>query len=257
MGQELGGEKVRLEGKVVIITGGASGLGKAAVEKFAREGAIVYACDMDVEGLDNLKKEFSELPGKVIPKRLNVTDRPAITELVGEIKSEFGRIDGLINNAGVTRDALIQRMSEEDWDLVINVNLKGVFNMTQAVAPVMIDQGYGSIVNTSSIVGVYGNIGQSNYSASKGGVIAMTKTWAKELTRKGAKIRVNAVAPGFIKTPMTEKMPEKILVALEEKIPLKRIGLPEEIANVYFFLISDESSYLTGQVIGVDGGLVI
>ncbi|MCB1222487.1 MAG: beta-ketoacyl-ACP reductase [Mesotoga sp.] len=257
MGQELGGEKVRLEGKVVIITGGASGLGKAAVEKFAREGAIVYACDMDVEGLDNLKKEFSELPGKVIPKRLNVTDRPAITELVGEIKSEFGRIDGLINNAGVTRDALIQRMSEEDWDLVINVNLKGVFNMTQAVAPVMIDQGYGSIVNTSSIVGVYGNIGQSNYSASKGGVIAMTKTWAKELTRKGAKIRVNAVAPGFIKTPMTEKMPEKILVALEEKIPLKRIGLPEEIANVYFFLISDESRYLTGQVIGVDGGLVI
>ncbi|CCU83739.1 3-oxoacyl-(acyl-carrier-protein) reductase FabG [Mesotoga infera] len=257
MGQELGGEKVRLEGKVVIITGGASGLGKAAVEKFAREGAIVYACDMDVEGLDNLKKEFSELPGKVIPKRLNVTDRPAITELVGEIKSEFGRIDGLINNAGVTRDALIQRMSEEDWDLVINVNLKGVFNMTQAVAPVMIDQGYGSIVNTSSIVGVYGNIGQSNYSASKGGVIAMTKTWAKELTRKGAKIRVNAVAPGFIKTPMTEKMPEKILVALEEKIPLKRMGLPEEIANVYFFLISDESSYLTGQVIGVDGGLVI
>lgn len=257
MGQELGGEKVRLEGKVVIITGGASGLGKAAVEKFAREGAIVYACDMDVEGLDNLKKEFSELPGKVIPKRLNVTDRPAITELIGEIKSEFGRIDGLINNAGVTRDALIQRMSEEDWDLVINVNLKGVFNMTQAVAPVMIDQGYGSIVNTSSIVGVYGNIGQSNYSASKGGVIAMTKTWAKELTRKGAKIRVNAVAPGFIKTPMTEKMPEKILVALEEKIPLKRMGLPEEIANVYFFLISDESSYLTGQVIGVDGGLVI
>nr|WP_236609249.1 MULTISPECIES: beta-ketoacyl-ACP reductase [Mesotoga] len=246
-----------MEGKVVIITGGASGLGKAAVEKFAREGAIVYACDMDVEGLDNLKKEFSELPGKVIPKRLNVTDRPAITELIGEIKSEFGRIDGLINNAGVTRDALIQRMSEEDWDLVINVNLKGVFNMTQAVAPVMIDQGYGSIVNTSSIVGVYGNIGQSNYSASKGGVIAMTKTWAKELTRKGAKIRVNAVAPGFIKTPMTEKMPEKILVALEEKIPLKRIGLPEEIANVYFFLISDESSYLTGQVIGVDGGLVI
>jgi len=257
MGQELGGEKVRMEGKVVIITGGASGLGKAAVEKFAREGAIVYACDMDVEGLDNLKKEFSELPGKVIPKRLNVTDRPAITELVGEIKSEFGRIDGLINNAGVTRDALIQRMSEEDWDLVINVNLKGVFNMTQAVAPVMINQGYGSIVNTSSIVGVYGNIGQSNYSASKGGVIAMTKTWAKELTRKGAKIRVNAVAPGFIKTPMTEKMPEKILVALEEKIPLKRMGLPEEIANVYFFLISDESSYLTGQVIGVDGGLVI
>ncbi|MBN2253413.1 MAG: 3-oxoacyl-[acyl-carrier-protein] reductase [Kosmotogaceae bacterium] len=248
---------MRMEGKVVIITGGASGLGKAAVEKFTREGAIVYACDMDVEGLESLKMEFSTLPGKVIPKKLNVTDRPAIAEMIKEIKSEFGHIDGLVNNAGVTRDALIQRMSEEDWDMVINVNLKGVFNMTQAVAPVMLDQGQGSIVNTSSIVGVYGNIGQSNYSASKGGVIAMTKSWAKELTRKGAKIRVNAVAPGFIKTPMTEKMPEKILTTLEERIPLKRMGLPEEIANVYFFLISDESSYLTGQVIGVDGGLVI
>ncbi|KUK80399.1 MAG: 3-oxoacyl-(Acyl-carrier-protein) reductase FabG [Mesotoga prima] len=248
---------MRMEGKVVIITGGARGIGKAAVERFTREGAIVYACDMDIEGLEGLKNEFAELPGKVIPKKLNVTDRKAIADLVNEIKSEYGHIDGLVNNAGITRDALIQRMTEEDWDLVIDVNLKGVFNMTQAIAPVMLDQGYGAIVNTSSVVGVFGNIGQSNYSASKGGVIAMTKTWAKELSRKGAKIRVNAVAPGFIKTPMTEKMPEKIITALEERIPLKRMGLPEEIANVYFFLISDEASYLTGQVIGVDGGLVI
>jgi len=186
-----------------------------------------------------------------------VTDRSAISELVKLLKDEYGHIDGLVNNAGVTRDALLQRMTEEDWDLVINVNLKGVFNMTQAVVPVMLDQGYGSIVNTSSIVGVYGNIGQSNYSASKGGVVAMSKTWAKELTRKGAKIRVNAVAPGFIKTPMTDKVPEKLIQSLEEKIPLKRMGLPEEVANLYFFLISDESTYITGQVIGIDGGLVI
>ena len=246
-----------MEGKVVIITGAASGLGKASVEKFAKEGAIVIACDMDDAGLERLGVEYTELPGEVAPKKLNVTDRVAIAELVSFIKEKYGRIDGLINNAGVTRDALIQRMKEEDWDLVIDVNLKGVFNMTQAVAPVMLDQGSGSIVNTSSVVGVYGNIGQSNYAATKGGVIAMTKTWAKELTRKGAKIRVNAVAPGFIKTPMTEKIPEKIIQNLEEKIPLKRMGLPEEVADLYFFLISDESTYVTGQVIGVDGGLVI
>ncbi len=248
---------MRMEGKVVIITGAASGLGKASVEKFAKEGAITVACDMDEAGLEKLREEFSSLPGKVVPKKLNVTDRSAIIELVKLLKDEYGHIDGLVNNAGVTRDALLQRMTEEDWDLVINVNLKGVFNMTQAVVPVMLDQGYGSIVNTSSIVGVYGNIGQSNYSASKGGVVAMSKTWAKELTRKGAKIRVNAVAPGFIKTPMTDKVPEKLIQSLEEKIPLKRMGLPEEVANLYFFLISDESTYITGQVIGIDGGLVI
>lgn len=248
---------MRMEGKVVIITGAASGLGKASVEKFAREGAITIACDVDEAGLEKLREEFSSLPGKVVPKKLNVTDRSAINELVKSLRDEYGHIDGLVNNAGVTRDALLQRMTEEDWDLVINVNLKGVFNMTQAVAPVMLDQGYGSIVNTSSIVGVYGNIGQSNYAASKGGVIAMSKTWAKELTRKGAKIRVNAVAPGFIKTPMTDKVPEKLIQSLEEKIPLKRMGLPEEVANLYFFLISDESTYITGQVIGIDGGLVI
>ncbi|HPD39489.1 MAG TPA: 3-oxoacyl-[acyl-carrier-protein] reductase [Mesotoga infera] len=248
---------MRMEGKVVIITGAASGLGKASVEKFAKEGAVVIACDMDEAGLERLGAECAALPGEVVPKKLNVTDRPSIEELVNFVKERFGRIDGLINNAGVTRDALLQRMKEEDWDLVIDVNLKGVFNMTQAVAPVMLDQGSGSIVNTSSIVGVYGNIGQSNYAATKGGVIAMTKTWAKELTRKGAKIRVNAVAPGFIKTPMTEKIPEKIIQNLEEKIPLKRMGMPEEVADLYFFLISDESTYITGQVIGVDGGLVI
>jgi 3-oxoacyl-[acyl-carrier protein] reductase len=248
---------VRLKEKVVIITGAASGIGKAAAKLFCKEGATVVACDLNEELLQALKAETKDFAGEIYPKKLNVTDREAIKELVEEIKEKFGKIDGLVNNAGITRDALLQRMTEENWDMVINVNLKGVFNMTQFVAPVMLKQGYGSIVNTSSIVGIYGNIGQTNYAATKGGVIAMTKTWAKEFTRKGANIRVNAVAPGFIKTPMTEKIPEKIVKMVEERIPLKRMGTPEEIANVYLFLISDESSYITGQVIGVDGGLVI
>ncbi|MFW6122017.1 MAG: 3-oxoacyl-[acyl-carrier-protein] reductase [Petrotogales bacterium] len=248
---------MRLEGKVTIITGAASGIGRTAAKVFCKEGAIVVACDLDEESLKELKNECSNISGELVPCKLNVTDRRAIEKMVTEIKEKYGIIDGLVNNAGITRDALLRRMKEEDWDAVINVNLKGVFNMTQFVAPVMINQRSGSIVNTSSIVGVYGNIGQTNYAATKGGVIAMTKTWAKEFTRKGAAIRVNAVAPGFINTPMTEKVPEKIIKSLEEKIPLKRFGEPEEIAYMYLFLISDESSYITGQCIGVNGGLTI
>jgi 3-oxoacyl-[acyl-carrier protein] reductase len=248
---------MRLEGKVTIITGAASGIGRTTAKLFCKEGAKVFACDVNKERLEELKKECTESSGEIIPWQLDVTDRSAIEQMVNHIKEYHGRIDGLINNAGITRDALLKRMKEEDWDAVINVNLKGVFNMTQFVAPVMTDQGSGSIVNTSSIVGVYGNIGQTNYAATKGGIIAMTKTWAKELTRKGGAIRVNAVAPGFINTPMTEKVPEKIIKSLEEKIPLKRFGEPEEIAYMYMFLISDESSYLTGQCIGVNGGLTI
>jgi len=188
---------------------------------------------------------------------LDVTDREAIAKVVKEIVNTFGAIDVLVNNAGITRDQLLVRMSEEDWDAVIDVNLKGVFNMTQAVAPQMIRQKKGSIINTSSVVGIYGNIGQTNYAATKAGVIGMTKTWAKELARKGAQIRVNAVAPGFIKTPMTEKLPQKIVDRVVERIPLARLGEPEEVAQVYLFLASDESSYITGQVIGVDGGLTL
>ncbi len=248
---------MRLEGKVTIITGAASGIGRTAAKVFCKEGATVVACDLDEESLRKLKDECSNENGELVPWKLNVTDRSAIEEMVSEIKEKYGKIDGLINNAGITKDSLLKRMKEEDWDAVIDVNLKGVFNMTQFVAPVMINQRSGSIVNTSSIVGVYGNIGQTNYAATKGGVIAMTKTWAKEFTRKGAAIRVNAVAPGFINTPMTEKVPEKIIKSLEEKIPLKRFGEPEEIAYMYLFLVSDESSYLTGQCIGVNGGLTI
>lgn len=247
---------MKLDGKVCIITGAASGIGKAASLLFAKEGAIVIACDLSEENL-NLLKEENQGPGIIEPMVLNVTDRDKVFEVVDKVYEKHGKIDVLVNNAGIIRDALLVRMNEEDWDAVINVNLKGVFNMTQAVAKIMLKQGKGSIVNTSSIVGVYGNIGQTNYSATKAGVIGMTKTWAKELARKGAQIRVNAVAPGFIKTPMTEKVPEKILQALNEKIPLGRMGEPEEVAKLYLFLASDDSSYITGQVIGIDGGLVI
>jgi 3-oxoacyl-[acyl-carrier protein] reductase len=239
---------MRLEGKVCIITGAGSGIGRAAAELFGKEGAIVIACDVSEATYEHPNIHFY---------KLDVTDRNRIAEVVKDVVEKFGKIDVLVNNAGITRDALIQNMTEEDWDKVINVNLKGVFNMTQAVVPYMLEAGKGSIINTSSVVGVYGNIGQTNYAATKAGVIGMTKTWAKEFARKGAQIRVNAVAPGFIKTPMTEKVPEKILTMMAERAALKRLGEPIEVAYVYLFLASDESSYITGQVIGVDGGLIL
>lgn len=239
---------MRLEGKVCIITGAGSGIGKAAAELFAKEGATVVACDVAEATFEHPNVHFY---------KLDVTDRARVAEVVKDVVERFGKIDVLVNNAGITRDALIQNMSEEDWDAVVNVNLKGVFNMTQAVVPYMLEAGKGSIVNTSSVVGVYGNIGQTNYAATKAGLIGMTKTWAKEFARKGAQIRVNAVAPGFIKTPMTEKVPEKIINAMIERTALKRMGEPIEIAYVYLFLASDESSFITGQVIGADGGLVL
>ncbi|WP_041082470.1 3-oxoacyl-[acyl-carrier-protein] reductase [Thermotoga profunda] len=246
---------MRLEGKVCIITGAASGIGREASLLFAKEGAIVCACDLVKEQLDKLVEDANNLPGKIDPYLLNVTKREDVFKVVEEIATKYGKIDVLVNNAGITRDALLVKMTEEEWDAVINVNLKGVFNMTQAVAPYMIKAQKGSIINTSSVVGIYGNVGQTNYAATKGGVIAMTKTWAKELARKGAQIRVNAVAPGFIKTPMTEKVPDKIIEAVATRTPLARMGEPVEVANVYLFLASDESSFVTGQVIGVDGGL--
>ena len=248
---------MRLKEKVCIITGAGSGIGKATALLFAKEGAIVIACDVNPDGLEKLVDESKDLNGKIIPYVLDVTDRNRINEVVKDVVEKYGRIDVLVNNAGITKDALLVRMKEEDWDAVIDVNLKGVFNMTQAVVPQMMKQGKGSIINTSSIVGIYGNIGQTNYSATKAGVIGMTKTWAKELARKGAQIRVNAVAPGFIRTPMTEKLPDRILNYVKEKIPLGRFGEPEEVARLYLFLASDESSYITGQVIGIDGGLTI
>ncbi|BBE30419.1 beta-ketoacyl-ACP reductase [Tepiditoga spiralis] len=242
---------MRMEDKICVVTGGARGIGEGIVRKFAQEGAkMVFACDM------NINEELNKVEN-IRSVKLDVTDRDAIKEFVDKVVEEFEKIDVLVNNAGITKDALIQRMSEEAWDAVINVNLKGVFNMTQFIAPIMIKKGKGSIISTSSIVGVFGNIGQTNYAATKGGVISMTKTWAKEFSRKGAQVRSNAIAPGFIKTPMTEAMPEKILNSIAEKVPLKRMGEVEDIANAALFLASDESSYVNGQILGVDGGLVI
>lgn len=244
----------RVKDKVCVVTGGARGIGESVVSKLSAEGAkAVIAIDMNRENLNEVEKKYRNVEGYVV----NVTKREEIEKFVGEIKEKYGRIDILVNNAGITRDALIQKMTEEDWDMVIDVNLKGVFNMTQAIAPVMMENNYGSIVSIASIVGEVGNIGQTNYAATKGGVIAMTKTWAKEFPRKGANVRVNAVAPGFILTPMTEKMPEKVLNSIVEKVTLKRMGKPEEIANAVLFLASDEASYITGHTLSVNGGTIL
>lgn len=237
----------RILGKIALVTGGARGIGRAIAEKLASEGAkMVITCDMGEATFEqeNIKHEI-----------LNVTDREAVKALIAKITAEFGKIDILVNNAGITKDALLVRMSEDQWDAVIDVNLKGVFNITQAVAPVMMKNKGGSIVTISSVVGLYGNMGQTNYAATKGGVIAMTKTWAKELSRKN--IRANCVAPGFIETPMTKELPEKVLTAMIDRIPLARLGQAEDIANAVLFLASDESSYITGETISVGGGMTL
>lgn len=242
------------QNKICIVTGAAQGIGKAVVERFYTQGAeMVYALDMNDKAL---MEAYSHIE-RVVPVTINICDRAAIAELVASIQAQFGRVDVLVNNAGVTRDALIDKMTEADWDLVIDVNLKGVFNVTQAVAPLMIENNYGSIVTMSSVVGTDGNIGQSNYAATKGGVIAMSKSWAKEFARKGAQVRSNCVAPGFIETPMTADLPEKVLNMMKEKTPLGRMGTTEDIANGVEFLASDKSSFITGQVLKIDGGLVL
>lgn len=237
----------RIEGKVALVTGGAMGIGRAIVERFAAEGAkVVIACDIN-------PCEFEQ--ENVVGKVLNVTDRDGIKALVKEIVDEYGTIDILVNNAGITQDAPFVRMSEAQWDSVIDINLKGVFNVTQAVAPVMTKHKKGSIITLSSVVGLYGNIGQTNYAATKAGVIAMTQTWKKELCRKGAQIRVNCVAPGFIQSPMTDKLSEKAMDNILSGVPLQRMGTKEDVANTILFLASDESSYITGVTIPISGGL--
>lgn len=243
-----------LNNKICIVTGGAQGIGRCIVETFAKQGALkVYACDMNLEAMCDLETLYSN----VSAKQLNVCDRNGIQALIETLKAEHGKIDVLVNNAGITRDNLLNKMSEDDWDMVINVNLKGVFNMTQAVAPLMIENGTGSIITMSSVVGTDGNIGQTNYAATKGGVITMTKGWAKEFSRKGAQVRANCVAPGFIETPMTIELPEKVLDFMKSKTPLGRMGKPEDIANGVLFLASDSASFITGQTLKIDGGLVI
>lgn len=239
-----------MNNKICIVTGAAQGIGRKVVELFSQAGAAkIYACDIKHGNNEKLKN--------VIPVTLNVCDRMAIQEVVSKIQQQDGRIDVLVNNAGITRDNLINKMTEQDWDLVIDINLKGVFNMTQAVAPVMMEFNAGSIITMSSVVGTDGNIGQSNYAATKGGVIAMTKGWAKEFARKGAKVRANCVAPGFVVTSMTKDLPEKVIAHMVAKTPLGRMATAEDIANGVLFLASEKSSFITGQTLKIDGGLVI
>jgi 3-oxoacyl-[acyl-carrier protein] reductase len=246
---------MRLKDKVTIITGGARGIGKAAVTKFCSEGAKVIIWDvLDVEG-NTLAEEMKSKGFYCEYYRVDVTNPENINEVVQKIISIHQRFDVLINNAGITRDATLLKMTDEQWQSVLNVNLTGVFNCTKAIAPYMIDKGKGKIINTSSVVALYGNFGQSNYVATKSGIIGLTKVWARELGRKG--INVNAVAPGFIETEMVQSMPEKILQMMKEKTPLGRLGKPEDIANAYLFLASDESDFVNGAVLSVDGGITI
>lgn len=243
----------RVKDKVIIITGGAGGIGKETAKLLAKEGAKVVIFDINEDRLTEAKKEIEKY-GIVEAIKADVTDFKSVSDAVNKVYEKFGKIDVLINNAGITRDGFLSKMDLEDWNKVIAVNLTGVFNTTKAVVPYMLERGKGNIISISSVVGVYGNIGQTNYAASKAGIIGMTKTWAKELGRKG--IRANAVAPGFIKTEMTAKVPEKVINIMIEKTPLGRMGEPEDVANLLLFLSSDESSFINGQVIGVDGGLI-
>jgi len=252
---------MRLNQKVALITGGASGIGKATVKRFAEEGAKVAFCDVnEQQGL----ALFQDIGSEHDFKKVNVIDRNAVQDWVDSVAKKYGRIDTLVNNAGILRDGvlvkvkngeLVKQMSGDSFDSVVSVNLKGVFNCTQAVAPYMIRQAAGVILNASSIVGLDGNFGQTNYIATKAGVVGMTKVWARELG--GSNIRVNAVAPGIVLTEMLLSMPDDALEALKKKPPLKRIGTPEEVANLYLFLASDEASYISGAVIRIDGGMVI
>ena len=246
---------MRFDGKVVLVTGAAQGIGKSTALKFASEGAKLVLCDVRLESLNEISEELKAANAEFLNYAVNVVDRVQIQDMVTDVVSKWGKIDVLINNAGITADNQMLKMPEEDFDKVIAVNLKGVFNCTQIVAPVMVQNGSGVILNATSVVGLYGNFGQTNYAATKWGVIGMTKTWAKELGKKG--IRVVAVAPGFIGTPMVAKMPEKVIEMMKAKSPLNRLGTPEDIANAYAFLASDDASFITGTVLSVDGAVVL
>ena len=245
----------RLDNKVSIITGAAQGIGLATALKFAREGAIVIVCDVKQAAVDAAVTQCTELGATAVGYVMDVTQREMVDAVVARVKEQFGRIDVLVNNAGITQDARLVKMTLEQFDRVIDVNLRGVFHCAQAVADTMSAQGGGVILNASSVVGIYGNFGQTNYAASKFGVIGFTKTWSRELGPKG--VRVNAVAPGFISTPILSTIPDKVITEMEHRVPLRRLGQPEEIANVYAFLASDEASYINGAVIEVSGGMSV
>lgn len=245
---------MRLHHKVAIITGGANGIGAASVERFLEEGAKVVIGDFDEEA-GKATAEQLEGRGEVKFVKVDVTDEGSVANLVKQTVDHFGTVDILINNAGIIADATLVKMTSDMFDKVFDVNVKGVFNCTKAVAPIMIEKGAGKIINTSSVSGVYGNFGQTNYAGSKAAVVGMTKTWAKELGRHG--INVNAVAPGFTLTEMVKQMPEKVVTQIKRQIQLQTIADPVDIANAYLFLASDEAKYVHNHVLHVDGGIMM
>ena len=246
---------MRLKDKVAIITGSARGIGQATAWKFAAEGAKVVVCDLERKGVDEVVSQIIAAGGQAIGFTVNVTDKASIAAMVKGVIDKHGRIDVLVNNAGIVDDAMFRKMSDEQFERVIDINLKGTYNCARAVVDIMIAQNAGVILNASSVVGLYGNFGQTNYAASKFGVIGMAKTWARELGRKG--IRANAVCPGFVETTILKSIPQKVMQAMIDRVPLGRLAKPEEIANTYAFLASDEASYINGAVIEVSGGATI
>lgn len=245
----------KFKNKIAVITGSASGIGKAAAELFAAEGASVCIWDVNAALGKELEILLSAKGFNAKFYKVNTANFQEVEKATTEVTSETKRIDILINNAGITRDASLQKMTVEQWQQVMDVNLTGVFNCTKAISPFMIQNNYGRIINTSSIVGLYGNYGQTNYAATKAGIIGMTKTLARELGKYN--ITVNAVAPGFIATDMIATVPKKVIAIMKEKVPLKKLGTPEDVAAVYAFLASDEAQFVSGAIISVDGGLTI
>lgn len=245
----------KLESKIAVITGGADGIGKATAEKFATEGATVVIWDLNEDKGNQTVKEIEQKGGKSLFQKVNTAVYSEVEEATKQVVEKYGKLDIIINNAGITRDASLKKMTPEQWQQVIDVNLTGVFNCCKCASEVMVKNGYGRIINASSVVALYGNFGQTNYVATKSGLIGITKTLARELGKKG--VTVNSVAPGFIATEMVKKMPTEVLKSMEEKVPLKRLGKPEEIASAYLFLASDDAAYINGTVLSVDGGITI
>ena len=246
---------MELKEKVAVITGSARGIGKSIARRLAKDGATVVICDLSMEDVSATVDELRSEGAEAFPIEANVTSMASVETMFDKVMEEFGKVDILVNNAGITRDALLVRMDESAWDSVLAVNLKGTFNCTKCVAKIMMKQKSGKIVNIASVMGLIGNVGQANYSASKAGVIGLTKSAAKELGRRN--INVNAVAPGYIATKMTEILPEKEKEKILELIPLGCLGYPEDVANAVAFLLSDSARYITGQVLQIDGGLVM
>ncbi len=246
-------EGLKLSGKVALVTGGAQGIGKAVALLLAHNGADIVVSDINLEKAEETAREIESLGVKAMAVKVNVANLSDVEHMTGAILERFGKIDILVNNAGITRDKLILRMTEEDWDAVLGVNLKGTFNCTKTVVRHMAKQRSGKIVSIASVVGEMGNAGQANYAASKAGVIGLTKTIAREFAQRG--INVNAIAPGYIETPMTEVLPEKVKEELKRLIPMERLGKPGDIAEAVLFLVSEESNYITGHVLKVNGGI--